>query len=220
MPTSPPPPPNQFPDDYQCNLYKGLVIDNAYQFEPGVCVLPVAEDAPTDPQALAAWSPVVVVRLHAPYRLRRAVYRSDKQTNPPVLPEPADTGAFVFLKGTASLANSINMDLSTFDWSGVGDYLFVENCVSRTEDGLVLGSPPWLWLSTQLNSVTTAPTQGAVVQAGQDAWIGYSQGLDAAANNASGGNWWYNTSSYYPGTMFDGAILNAGPPYLSPPSGS
>lgn len=215
----------QYPsDNNQVELYgphHGLT--NEFRVRPGVCVLPLAEDPPETDAELATYSPVAVLRLHAPYRERIANYIAEKTNNPPMLPPPENTGSFVFTGGDLTFANRLNATGRNFDWSIGCRYTFVENCVSRTEDGFVLGLLPYSWLTSEVNAtegyVTPAPGGGAVAAAGKDALVGFKQGLFAIADSQGHLKtpWGYNTSSYFPGTFFYSDLLNAGPP-VNPPT--
>lgn len=205
------------PDDSaQAGLYNQHGMMNEYTLVPGVCVLPLAEDPPTSETELAQYSPVVVLRLHAPYRVRHVVSKSEKVNNPPVVSSPGDTGAFVFVGGTLSFGNTINATYRNFDWEVGAEYLYVENCVSRTEDGFVLGSPPFTWESAALNlglgGAPPVPQIGAISQAGVDVRIGVVQGdLIVGVGGYLNDSWGYNVSSYYPGTLFSDDLFNSGP---------
>lgn len=205
--------------DAQLNSYPaGVDQSNIYTFEPGVMVLPVAEDPPTDLAALKTWSPVDVVRLHAPYRFRRVSMNTQKQNNPPVIPTPADTGSFVFVGGAIGLTTSLNQSFRNFDWTAVTEFMFVENCVSRPQDGLVLGTGPYQWDMTAVNSMYYGlPPQssviGAVANAGIAALSGYQMGsmIDPAAGTFGGAaGYAYNEPSFFPGTFFSDDLLNGG----------
>lgn len=200
----------------QVSLYpNGEQILNDYVLEEGVCVLPVAEDPPSyESGLLATWSPVAVLRLHAPYRIRRARYKADKQNNPPVLPATGNAGAFVYLGGTVGITNALNPTFRNFDWRVQTEYVYVENCVSRIQDGFVLGNPGWTWNTSYENRQTPpsapAPTVGAVASAGPDAVIGYKQGIVALQNSfTSSLGWGYNTASYLSGVFFCPGLTNA-----------
>jgi hypothetical protein len=201
----------------------GVGINNTYRFESGVCILPVAEEPPTDIGRLASYSPVVALQLHAPYRVRRVRYDTRKVNNPPVVPTPQSIGAFVFVGGVMGVVTSLNSSLGTFDWDVVNDYTFVESCVSRPQDGLVLGLPPWTWVTSQENSLffagalevgaalSGAGQIGAIARAGPDAKVGYVMGQQAAVYLSKNEGWGYNTPSFFPGGLFNGDLVNAGP---------
>jgi hypothetical protein len=161
------------------DLYQGgQGVLNEYAFDPGVCVLPVAEDDPGG----ADWSPVVVCRLHAPFRTRKTRYDSQKQQNPPVVPTPADTGAFVFSRPQDGLV----LGLPAYTWTSS-----LENLQG-------------------IGQATPANLDGAVAQAGYDAKVGFQQAYVQAAAIANDGNWSYNTSSFFPGQFFDPNMANGG----------
>ena len=192
---------------------------NTFEFNPGVCILPIAEDPPTDPVALAAWSPVVVLRLHAPYRIRTHRYGAYKQNAPPVVPKPADEGAFVFIGGQVRVNCAMNMSLSLYDWDVNTQFQYVENCVSRPQDGMVLGVPPYTTLSSQDNSqiyggaldIGTAASgglQGAIRLAGYDAKVGYNQGKQVDFDSTI--PYVYNSPSFFPGNFFSDLLANGG----------
>lgn len=200
-------------DETQAPLYTdGSASLDEYDFFPGVCVLPLAEDPPTELEALKAWSPVAVMRLHAPYRLRNASSRAVKSNNPPMAPAPADGGKFVFVGGSLTVHNTLNQTLNNYDWTVTTEFTFVENCVSRVEDGFVLGAAPWVWKTTIDNQNSTlyggTISLGAVSAAGRDAQLGYFQALAALPNLS--GRWRYNSPTFYPGVFMNAEMDNGG----------
>lgn len=201
-------------DSSQTGLYVGGEdIRNEYEFDPGVCVLPVAEDAPASTTALQTWTPVVVLRLHAPYRIRRVKYDVTKQNAPPVIPTPGyDAGKFIFTGGTVGMWAVQNQNFTLWDWTAICEYTYVENCVSRAIDGLVLGSPPWSYLSTEAEVATIPPanaTIGAISAAGAEPRMGLTQAT--RINFISTGSYFYNLPSYFPGVFFSDNLVNGGP---------
>lgn len=225
------------PLDQQAGLYPdGIGKANGYTFRPGTCVLPLAEDPPTDPEELKNWSPVAVLRLHAPYRERRVSYGSTKVNNPPAgIPAPASQGAFVFLGGDLSVTTVLNASLANFDWTVATDYRFVENCVSRVEDGFVLGSYQVPTVMAQQNAqletgadvfgpvpagnAVAGPASGqgsaaqkvlvspgAVGYAGVDAQTGFAMG---AGIDFYGTGWGYNCDAFLPGEFFNPRLVNS-----------
>lgn len=205
------------PLEVQTDLYpQGAAGHNSYTFEPGVCVLPLAEEPPTSPGELANWSPVVVLQLHAPYRVRRYEYSAKKENNPPIIPAPGNVGKFVFTGGSLTvLQPALNTTLTNYDWSVGAVYEYVENCVSRIQDGFVLGAPPYplvtdvenaqsVGLSVFSASSPSAPSLGAVSQAGVDAVVGYRMGQGI---NFSG-SWGYNQATFLPGVFFNAGLPN------------
>lgn len=211
-----------YTDGVQASLYEnGVVIANEFAFDSGVCVLPVAEDAPESEGELASWSPVVILRLHAPYRVRRTNYRADKSTNPPVMPTPEkDSGTFVFVGGSLGVRNVLNQSYSTYDWTVNTDFLYVENNVSRNRDGYVLGVPPWKTVSSAANEAGIAaatPTVGAVAHAGREVLVAKNMGDNISPDAASAGTYLYNMPSYLPGTFFSDNLVNGGAPVTPVP---
>jgi hypothetical protein len=211
-----------YPDDTQQILnYNHYGSQNDYVVLPGVCILPLAEDPPTT--KLSSYSPVVIARLHAPYRIRKYTTRSDKVNNPPPMPQFGDSGAFVFINGVISLGNTLNSTYSNFDWEVGTEYTYVENCVIRAQDGLVLGTPPFSQNTSQINSEQyqgTIPTIGAVAYAGSDVLVGYWQGQQIVVGGSQGtlnGVWGYNTTSFYPGQLFYTDLANGGTSTIVPP---
>lgn len=201
----------------QTLLYpEGMGLKNDYVFEPGVCVLPVAGVPPADIDANTDWSPVVVLRLHAPYRLRKMNYVVPrKQNNPPVLPTPGNAGSFVFVGGTVNVVNYLNTSYQSFDWTAEANYVYVEDCVSRPQDGLVLGAPPFTSPVDQRyldggNKVPVPAYAGAVYTAGELAVAGCNSLTSEGVVNS--GLWQYSNPSYFPGVLFNDYIANAGPP--------
>jgi hypothetical protein len=213
-------------DAAQVNIYDDLAQTNVYTLRPGVCILPLAEDPPPagDP-ALATYSPVVELRLHAPYRIRRQVFAADKQRNPPVLPTPQSAGAFKFLGGSISFTTQSNATFWDSDWQCAGEYVFVETCVSRPEDGFVLGSSMPFTQNQDYANIAAYGTHpvpspgsltaiGAIAQAGPNAVSGYNYARtymvsqDATLNLPV--NWSYTSPAYYPGILFNDQLANGG----------
>ena len=203
-------------DDAQAPLYpQGIGNTNEYTLDPGVCILPIAEEPPTDLTELAEWSPVVVLRLHAPYRIRRQRMHAEKQNNPPVIPTPADTGKFIFTSGSIVFANTLNNSGQNFDWLVETEYMYVEDCVSRNEDGFVLGACPFVFEPSQNNLINmgglpTPPTIGAISQAGAEPLLGWGMSRTLATVTNSAFGWGYNVPSYYPGTLLNENLANGG----------
>lgn len=207
-------------DGVQASLYdQGVEIDNVFEFDPGVCVLPVAEDPPDSEGELATWSPVVILRLHAPYRIRKTRYDASKSNNPPVMPTPEkDSGNFVFLGGALGVKNSMNQSYHSFDWRCVSEYSYVENNVSRNQDGYVLGTGPWNTLTAEINKLNFSPsarTVGAVAHAGEEVLVAAGMGDAIVPDANSAGTYSYNMNSYLPGTFFSDNLVNGGQPVVT-----
>jgi len=202
----------------QMGMYHRTGNSNTYSFVPGTCVLPVAEEPPTSPTELAAWSPIVVFQLHAAYRIRRLTNLADKENNPPVVPAPGDTGSFVFVGGAVTVTPNFNNSVRNYDWAVGCEYTYVENCVSRIEDGLVLGGVPYPTDAATINQQqyqSVPPQIGAVAHAGTNAVVGYNQGRAIVGSQSSGALktvWGYNTLEFFPGTLFSTDLANAGTP--------
>ncbi len=191
-------------------MQPGMAVSNEYELKSGVCILPVAESAPCNPNELAEWSPVVVLRLHSPYRIRKARFDVKKSTTPPILPAVGDTGAFVWIGGTINFGPpSVNAGLVSSDWSVSAEYVYVEDCVSRTIDGFVLGTPSYILDSQRSNLANTGgagtPPFGAIAQAGTDAKVGWTL---SQSINPSSTLWSYTCQSYYPGKFFNDYLPN------------
>lgn len=205
-------------DEQQAFEYNGVRWQNTYSVAPGVCVLPIAEEPPEDP---TGWSPVVVLRLHAPYRIRRANYVASKKNNPPVVPGMNDTGSFVFVSGSTTITNVLNTTCRNYDWGVASELLFVENCVSRDSDGFILGSQPFELITTDMNAGTfgfSPPDNGAVAHGGKGATVGYNQGRSIAYTSGTLRDpWAYNTAEFFPGTLVSEDMANGGVP-VSPVS--
>lgn len=216
--TSGPQYPSQYPNDVvQLANYNQYGSNNDYMIQPGVCILPLAEDAPTDTDELRLWSPVVIARLHAPYRIRKFSYGVSKNNTPAPIPMFGDTGAFIFIGGSIAVNNVLNTTYANFDWTTAAEYVYVENCVMRPQDGLVLGSPPFSQQTSEINADNYSnqrPTIGAVSQAGSDVVTGYWQGQAIVNGQSSIGSlnttWGYNTNSFYPGNLFYSDLANGG----------
>ena len=202
------------------NYTAGVGNANEYVFHSGVCALPVAEDPPTDPTELAAWSPVEVLRLHAPYRTRRFVQAAGKEGNPSPIAAPGDTGAFTFLGGSVGVRTSLDSTYRSYTWMTSCEYHYVEACTSRDQEGkelgLVLGTLPYLSIIDSENESYgfSAPLLGAVAQGGRATTIGYHMGNTIVVGSQGEllTNWGYNSQSLYPATLFYSDLANGGKP--------
>ncbi len=196
------------------NYLDGPTFINEYDLVEGVAILPVAESPPDNPSELQNWSPVVRIRLHSPYRIRTARFRALKQNGPPVLPGPGDQGAFIFTGGSV-LFNNVYVKNGVFNWDCTATYQYVENCVSRTIDGFVLGVPAIPYPVTEgLLSVIggvlggagiggfAVPSPGAIAYAGDQAKIGWT------SQNTLGPDL-YNYPTFFPGVFFNDGLMNA-----------
>lgn len=208
-------------DQNQSGLYdNGEDITNFFEPRSGVFYLPIAEDPPTDPAELAAWSPVVALKVHAPYRLRKVVYKAEKSSNPPVMPSPVDAGSFVFLRGQMVVHNSLRQDQLGFDWAVTTMYDYVENAPVLVGDGLVLGTPPWLWpqVATAVQSSQAPPaTPGPGASGTAGAEVLYAKGVGDRINPSASVPYNYSFPSFYPGTFFNDFLVNGGPPTVNNP---
>lgn len=186
--------------------YEGPSIVNDYKVVPGVCIIPVAEAPPQAAADLKDWSPVVNLRLHSPFRIRNATFRATKQNAPPILPSPSDTGAFIFTGGNLTFNNNY-VNNGQFNWTCVTQFTYVENCVSRNEDGYVLGTPAFFYPSQAEAAGATGgspqvDSPGAIAYAGPDAKTGWTYQTMLGAGQ-------YNIVSYFPGSFFNDQIMNA-----------
>jgi hypothetical protein len=204
-------------DSLKAQAYDEQVNLDSYHLEPGVCILPLCEDPPTDPDELATYSPVVRLRLHAPFRVRTSTVRSDKRGSPPVIPTPQDTGKFQFMGADINFLTNLNVSFDTFDWKVMGVYQYVEACASRPEDGFVLCSAPVTYTQETRNARRfagyPAPLVGAVASGGANARVGYTMGQMLASPDTPTGLpiiWTYNMSEFYPGTLFNDGLMNGG----------
>lgn len=213
---------NAYPiDQAQSVLYEqGMDLSNVFDTYPGVCVLPLAEDPPTDPVELAAYCPVVTLRLHAPYRTRKVVYRANKSSTPPVMPAPTDVGAFRFVGGNMVVHNVLRQDQLGFDWQVGTVYEYVELAPPIPSDGLVLGTIPWVWpavadaVNSGQNNTPMQPMTGAAATAGTEVLLGKFVGDQI---DPSSGAYTYQFPSFYPGTFFNYFLVNGGPPTIADP---
>ncbi len=212
---------NLYPfDQTQQPLYEqGMDISNVYEPRAGVCVLPLAEDPPTTTEELRTYSPVVVLRLHAPYRERKVVYKAIKSSTPPVMPAPVDAGSFVFLSGQIAVHNTLRQDQLGFDWQMACAYSYIEVSPPMPGDGLVLGTPPWVWapVAAVVKSGQVGTSQamtGSVATAGAE--VLYAKGSGDAINPSTGA-YTYQFPSFYPGTFFNNFLVNGGPPTIEDP---
>lgn len=201
--------PSQYTDVAQSGAYRSGGMENTYTLEPGVFVLPVAEEPPTNTEELTDWSPVVVVQAHAPYRIRQVKFSTKKSGSPPVLPSPQDCGAFTFIGGSLYFPSpAADPSGSRFLWHGAGEYVFVEEARSAVEDGFVLGSDPIpnsTYLALRQILPAGQPQTGAVSQAGDEVKIAYGEAGQVSLNAPS---YSYYSTAYFPGVFFNTGMLN------------
>lgn len=122
--------------DTNAHNYVGSEGGSAYTRDEGLLVIPVMGPAGTAP---------TVVRVHAPYGLRRSRFASSKQYAPPIFPAPADTET-----GDVILQSNIHFPLPEPSADGVtvfgvsGEYLFVQPGDGRsTEDTFPMDKHPY-----------------------------------------------------------------------------
>lgn len=201
--------PSQNTDSYKSEAYTKHALENQYTLQPGVFVLPVAEEPPTNPEELANWSPVVTVQAHAPYRVRNVQFATKKTGSPPVIPSPQNTGVFTFVGGTIAFPSpTITSDGMGFHWEVYGQYAFVEDARSAPEDGFVLGSDPipnGIYLQLRQLYQDGNPQTGAAAEAGDEVRVAYAEAADCSLENP---NYTYWSQSYFPGTFFNTGMLN------------
>ena len=201
-------------DQNQMVLYpEGAGINNTYSLVSGMAILPIAAMPPTDAEALAEWSPVVILQLHAPYRMRRIARGNAKQNTPPVMATPQSVGAFVFLGGSLTFQTAMNSSQYQSDWMVSSEYVYVENCVSRPQDGFILGSQPFQTLPISDAIVgyggLVDPTAGAILQGGAAAQAGYSEGFYKIGDVGEiAADVLYANGTFYPGDLFNDDLDN------------
>lgn len=187
------------------NYLEGPGIVNEYRIVSGVCVLPIAEEPPTELNELKEWSPVKQMKLHSDYRIRTAKFSATKQNGTPILPFPGSTGAFIFTGGSLAFTN-VYVDGQQYNWTCETVYKYIENCVSRNIDGYVLGTAPFLYPS-QMESAAMGTvgvnSPGAISFAGADAKSGWATQAVVGPNG-------YNVISYFPGMFFNSEMMNSG----------
>ncbi len=193
-------------DAAQAEHYQGLGLQNDYQIMSGQFVIPIAEEPPEDAQELAAWSPFVMVQAHAEYRLRRFSYSAAKHRNPPILPKPADVGAFKFLTGTVQLPHPSVQTDGSYTWTANINYVFAESCVSDSNTGFVIGSTLDAF-TTQVNnqqyqSVQEAPANITGSGIGPQSGWGMAKNIDTNAPS-----WSYSEPSYYPAQLLSSDLI-------------
>lgn len=199
-------------DAAQSDHYRSLGLENDYAFVSGTHILPLAEDPPTDPAELAAWKPFVAVKTHADYRVRNFRYTAAKERTPPVMPAPADHGAYTFVGGSLSIPHPAVQSDGSVRWTATANYLFVEGCASNTTTGFVIGNsvdalPQQVENAGYAGNATDAPAN--IQQGGVGPKAGWVLGklinLDYPA-------WDYREPSYFPAQLLSTEMI-CGPAY-------
>lgn len=187
--------------------------DNEYRVHSGTFALPLAEDPPTNPEERANWSPVAVVKAHAPYAERVVTFDTKKRSGPPVIPSPESAGPFTFLGGAIHFDGpAVGGSGATFDWSVRGAYSYVMDVRFDPNDGFVLTGFPFPLATQVANKIQyqgQAPTEGPVAEAGEDVVTGYQQ---AQQINMQSPYWRYNTISYFPPQLLNADLVIGGLP--------
>lgn len=196
-------------DHRQHQLYDQNGSLNAYELESGSYVIPLAEAAPTNAAELATWSPVAVIQVHAPYRMRRVYFKGRKNGSPPILPSPVSAGASTFLWGTLAFQQpTLDATAGNLNWEGTGQYEFVETCRSSVDDGFLLLNNPFtqsFQVQVQQHFSPGTVPYGAVAQAGPEARIGYTIGSQMDLTDPF---YTYIIPSFVPGQFFNADMLN------------
>jgi hypothetical protein len=202
-------------------------VTDAWDVNPGIAILPVAL---TQEELDSGVSPVVVVRLHSPYRMKRVTFNFQKANTPPIVPAPTDSGTFTFIGGSLTFPfPSHNTTLTGRTWTVAGDYLFVENAPGDVlnGDGFVNTSPPW-WTFDQTARMTAGyyaaaaaigAAQGAgntIGSAGLAAQCGYGAAL---ATDLTNPNYDYSEPVYYPTIFLNDTLVKGGPGLTDTPIG-
>lgn len=198
-------------DSTQGPKYKQYGQDNTYTMVSGRFALPVAEDPPSDPVALASWSPVVTVVAHAAYQIRTVDFAAVKDNAPPVVPSPQSVGACTFLTGNLHVTMpEVSSVVGHRRWRVNGQYVFVVDARSDPADGFVLGDTPIRTVVDdyiyQTYGAGTTPIYGAVAQAGPNAQMGYAESQLVSIGNP--GSYTYLTPYFLPGTFLSSTMLN------------
>ncbi|QEL19083.1 hypothetical protein [Limnoglobus roseus] len=239
-----PSPPTAYPrffDDASRQSYDEAEHCESYETNPGVCILPSGEPEPTDPEKRKLWKPVVAIKLHEPYRLRRSQHSYDRQNTPPLLPKVADSGRFIALGGSHTFAFSPSLDGQSVRYRGACDITFVEHANLRCVTGFTIGDEPYTVEQQRRMQVSPGvPYNGdesqIIVETSPETRKG--QVLGSYINHADpysgleayGGC--YSVTSWIPDTCFSQSMISAGglpvpnppppppPPALPPSPGS
>lgn len=194
-------------DAAQSDHYRSLGLENDYTFVSGTHILPLAENPPTDPVELLDWVPFAAVKVHADYRIRNFRYSAAKERTPPIMPAPADQGAYTFVGGTLNLPHPMVQSDGSTRWAATASYYFAEGCASNSTTGFVIGISVDA-LSQQVDNVpygtgvTNAPANV------QDGGIGPKAGwVLGRLINLDYPSWDYREPSYYPAQLLSTEML-------------
>lgn len=112
--------------DTNGHLYRDSRVQSAYIRDEGLLVIPVMGPAGTAPS---------VVRVHAPYGVRRSRFRAEKENQPPLFPPQADTdsGDVILHSEVAFPAPAPNPD-GRLVFAVSGEYTFVQPLGGRGPD--------------------------------------------------------------------------------------
>lgn len=211
-------------DNPQAGRYTGAARVKHLTRFPGQFVLPVADEPPADPEKRKTWSPVTVVRAHAPYQEEVDQFEYEKEDTPPVVPDMTDAGHLVFLGGTLTVPTPSLNTAGGMTWTAAGEYHYVSDAVTDElkKTGVVIGQHPFVLTSQRRDAVFTgpaSPASGDLPPEVELAGIGPRVGWRLASGAATGvgqsdpkaADYTYREPSYMPGSFFSDDLA-VGPP--------
>lgn len=174
-------------DTVQSGLYQeGNKYVVSYKSNEGILALPLAEASPTDS------SPVEIVRLHQPNRIRTVEFENTKGRTPPFIPAPEDNDLEYLLSSEMLFPlPSINADVSSLVWQAMGRMEFVERGSWTVASGYRIGDYPVLNTPGVLGGIM-AVAGGLAGLAAEDAYFGETLADNLGNPNAAD----YATKSY------------------------
>lgn len=203
--------PTNYPDRPQAHLYTKHDHADGYTVDPGVFVIPLAVDEPTNAAELAEFVPFVTVQAYCPITYRTAGFESQKDGAPPQTIPPQDQGAFKFLGGTLNIPSpQKTINGMAHSWLVGGEYQYaVAGATSLiVQKGMAMQSNPLPTVTQYALSQqhgTSAQTNDLVLsQCGDDVKACYNE---AQSVSFTGTSYTYYGTTLFPGQFFNTSLL-------------
>jgi hypothetical protein len=186
--------PNAY-DQAAGNQYQDFHINTAYDYDPGILVLPVAKADGTPG--------VEVVRLHGGFGTRRVNFGGRKTGSPLVLPAAADTDKDLLISATVvTPLPSPNPQNGQYTWTAEGEYIFV------TADDVNGPRIPGVHHLPTGQYPYPLPTQDAVAESIGDGTPGSIEKLADDLRDDNSGNDIPSNEYVWPFTLYPAAFFN------------
>lgn len=203
-------------DNNQAGRYNSASRVRQVVRHTGLFVLPVAEEAPSDPELRKKWSPVSIVRAHGAYQEEVDSFAYEKEDAPPVVPDMTDAGKLTFLGGELAVPTPGINTAGGMTWTVAGEYAYVSTASvdELKKTGVVIGSHPFVLTSQRKDAVVTGPSSATdlppeVEAAGLGPKVGW-QLATGGTTDTTAADYTYREPTLLPGSFFSDE-LTVGP---------